>query len=135
MRTTGFKRRIFFSNTLNSASTLILISNLNWRRQTLITKYTHVNRSTLQWFFTKIYKSSTLRIFKQIALNFWYIFWISCTRSLKTYMFQTKMQKEQTPKMDNGMKLVKKIRKSLLEIKTFLTRSKKVLSEIFSEEL
>jgi len=45
------------------------------------------------------------------------------------------MQKEPTPKMDNGMKLVKKIRKSLLEIKIFLTRSKKVLSEIFSEEL
>jgi hypothetical protein len=50
-------------------------------------------------------------------------------------MFQTKMQKEPTPKMDNGMKLVKKIRKSLLEIKIFLTRSKKVLLEIFSEEL
>jgi hypothetical protein len=45
------------------------------------------------------------------------------------------MQKEPTPKMDNGMKLVKKIRKSLLEIKIFLTRSKKVLLEIFSEEL
>ena len=50
-------------------------------------------------------------------------------------MFQTKMQKEPTPKTDNGMKLVKKIRKSLLEIKIFLTRSKKVLLEIFSEEL
>jgi hypothetical protein len=45
------------------------------------------------------------------------------------------MQKEPTPKTDNGMKLVKKIRKSLLEIKIFLTRSKKVLLEIFSEEL
>ena len=50
-------------------------------------------------------------------------------------MFQTKMQKEPTPKTDNGMKLVKKIRKPLLEIKIFLTRSKKALSEIFSEEL
>jgi hypothetical protein len=47
-------------------------------------------------------------------------------RSLKIYMFQMKRKKKLKLKMDSGMKLEKKIRKSRLEIKTYLTRSKKV---------
>ena len=47
-------------------------------------------------------------------------------RSLKIYMFQMKRKKKLKLKMDNGMKQEKKIRKSRLEIKIYLTRSKKV---------
>lgn len=126
LRIIGFRRKSFFSSTRSLASILIPIFNLNWRILTLIIKYIQENHLMLLWFFIKTCNSSTLRIFKRTALNFWYIFWIGCMRNLKIYMFQMKRKKKLKLKMDNGMKLEKKIRKSRLEIKIYLTRSKKV---------
>lgn len=125
-RIIGFRRKSFLSSTRSLASILIPIFNLNWRRLTLIIKYIQENHLMHLWFFIKTCNSLTLRIFKRTALNFWYIFWIGCMRSLKIYMFQMKRKKKLKLKMDSGMKLEKKIRKSRLEIKIYLTRSKKV---------